>query len=306
MQLDGFLFFILMIAIGYLVVKCRLIDDAAADSLSSILLNVCFPAMVLKNFLNTDTESLLQSGSAAVIVSIICSVIPSILASVSLRKSENDRRVLFRYICGVGNTSFVCLPLFSLFLSSEQMLVVFIHGAVMDILIWAVHHQLFLGSSHGSVHQVLKKMYTSPCLIAVILGIVLCFAKIELPSFLMYTINATEAAVSPLALLFIGMLICRYGLFGWIRSKDAVIYSLLRVLIYPLIVFSVLYWILPLQTAVILSMLFGSPTPITAVLWCKEYGKSTKLVVNCLIPSTVLYFSVMGSVLLLLTSLNIL
>ncbi len=306
MQLDGFIFFILMIAIGFISVKIKLVSDSAADSLSSVLLNVCFPAMVLKNFLNTDADNLMQSGAAAVIVSLVCSALPFLLCLFLFRNASAERKTLFRYISGIGNTSFVCIPLFSLFLNSDQMLIVFVHGAVMDILIWAIHHQLFLGSNSVSWKLILKKMVTSPCLIAVVLGIVLCIADVELPSFLSYTIDAIEATVSPLALLFIGMLICRYGLLDWISCKDAVIYSVLRVLVYPCIIISVLYWILPLQTALILSMLFGSPTPITAVLWCKEYGRDTKLVVNCLIPSTVLYFAVMGSALLILTQYGIL
>ncbi len=306
MQLDGFIFFILAIVIGYLAVKIKLVNDSAADSLSAILLNVCFPAMVLKNFLNTDTEHLMQTGLSTVIVSLVFSLLPFAISLLLFRKANPDRKTLFRYISGIGNTSFVCIPLLSLFLSSEQMLIVFVHGAVMDILIWAVHHQLFLGSNSTSWKQIFRKMLTSPCLIAVVLGIVLCIANVKLPSFLQYTINALEATVSPLALLFIGMLICRYGLFGWIKCKDAIIYSLWRVLLYPCIAFAILYWIIPLQSAIILSMLCGSPAPITAVLWCKEYGRDSRLVVNCLIPSTVLYFLVMGSALLALTHYGIL
>ncbi len=305
-MLDGFIFFILMIAIGYFVVRIKLISESAADSLSSVLLNVCFPAMVLKNFLATDTEHLLQSGIASLIVSLICATIPSVIVFFLLKKSDLERRTLFRYISGIGNTSFVCIPLFSLFLNADQMLIVIVHGAVMDILIWGIHHQLFLGSGATSAKQIIKKMIASPCLIAVILGIALCLTGTKLPSFLTYSIDALEAAVSPLALLFIGMLICRYGLLNWVKCKDAIIYTALRVLVYPCLIFSVLYWILPLQTALILSMLFGSPTPITAVLWCKEYGKGTQLVVNCLIPSTVTYFTVMGGLLLVLTKLGIL
>ncbi len=306
MQLDGFFFFIIVIAIGYFAVRVKLVNDRAADSLSAILLNVCFPAMVLKNFLNTDTEQLLQTGLSTVIASLVFSLLPFAVSLILFRNSQSERKTLFRYISGVGNTSFVCIPLMSLFLGPGQMLIVFVHGAVMDILIWTVHHQLFLGSSSDSWKQIFKKMFTSPCLIALLLGIILCIFKVRLPSALQYTIDALEATVSPLALLFIGMLICRYGLLGWVKCRDAIVYSLWRVLLYPCIVFAVLYWILPLQAALILAMLFGSPTPITAVLWCKEYKQDSKLVVNCLIPSTVLYFLVMGSLLLVLTHLQIL
>ena len=306
MQLDGFFFFIIVICIGFFAVKLKLLSDSACDSLSSVLLNICFPAMILKNFLSTDTNQLLQTGLSTVIASLIFSLIPCAVSMLLFRNAQSDRKALFRYISGIGNTSFVCIPLFSLFLSADQMLIVFVHGAVMDILIWAVHHQLFLGTGSTSAGQLFKKMFTSPCLLAVLLGIALCIARVELPSVAMYTINALDAAVSPLALLFIGMLICRYGPLGWLKCRDAVIYSVCRVIIYPCIVFGILYWILPLQNALILGLLFGSPTPITAVLWCKEYKRDTKLVVNCLIPSTVLYLLAIGSLLLVLTNFQIL
>ena len=301
MQIDGFLFFIIVIAFGYLAVKMKLVADSAADHLSGILLNLCFPAMLLKNFINTDTEQLLHSGLTAAIVSLVFSLLPFFVCLFVFRRAESEKKLLFRYILSVGNTSFVCIPLMSLFLNSEQMMIVIVHGAVMDILIWGVHHQLFLGSNSSNWKEIMKKIFSSPCLLAVLLGVILCIANVKLPSFLSYTIDALAATVSPLALLFIGMLICRYGLFGWIKCRDAIFNSLWRVIVYPCLVFAILYWFLPLQSALILAIVFGSPAPISAVLWCKEYGRDTRLVVNCLIPSTILYFLVMGTLLLILT-----
>lgn len=306
MRIDGFLFFPIIIAVGYFAVRLRLLPDSAADALSSILLKLCLPAMLLNSFLRTDPQELLQTAPATVIVSLVFSLLPFAVSHLLLRSRPRDERALFRYILSIGNTSFVCIPLLSLFLNDGQMLIVVVHGAVMDLLIWGVQHPLFLGSGVGERRERLAKILTSPCLIAVVLGIVLCICGAELPSFLSYPLDALEATVSPLSLLFIGMLICRCGLLGWRRSKKAIAYSLWRVLIYPCIVFALIVWFLPLQTAILLAVLFGSPTPISAVLWCREYGRDTRTVVDCLIPSTVLYFVVFGAVLMCLTTLGIL
>ncbi len=305
MRIDGFLFFLIVIAVGYFAVKLRLVPDSAADALSSILLNLCLPAMLLNSFLRIDPRELLQAGSATVIVSLIFSLLPFAASHLLLRGRPGDERALFRYILSVGNTSFVCIPLLSLFLNDEQMLIVIVHGAVMDLLIWGVHHPLFLGSGVGDRRKRFLKILTSPCLIAVVLGIVLCVCGAELPSFLSYPLDALEATVSPLSLLFIGMLICRYGLLRR-PSEKAIAYSLWRVLVYPCVVFASIVWFVPLQTAILLAVLFGSPTPISAVLWCKEYGRDTRAVVDCLIPSTILYFLVFGTLLMCLTSFGIL
>lgn len=306
MQLDGFVFFLLAIAVGYLFTRLKLIPQSAADVLPSVLLNVFFPAMLLNTFANADVQELLSAGLPTVICTLVFSLLPFFASFFLLRKTEPEKRALLRYISGIGNTSFVCIPLMSLFLSDSQMLIVFVHGAVMDFLIWGVHHQIFVGSGSKNLRQILKKIFASPCLIAVLLGILLSAFKISLPSFLQYTLDALDAAVSPLALVFIGVLIARYGIFSWRKSRTAILYSLWKVLLLPCIVFACLYFILPLKTVLILAILFGSPAPISAVLWCKEYGRDARLAVNCLIPSTLLYFLVMGSALAALNYFGVL
>ena len=306
MQFNGFLFFVIVICVGYLAVKSRLVPESATDVLPALLLNVCFPAMLFTNFAETNIQELIGVGIPTVIVTLVFSLLPFFVSIPLFRRIDAERRPILRYISGIGNTSFVCIPLMSLFLTRSEMSIVFIHGAVMDFLIWGVHHQVFLGTTEGSRRQIVKKVLLTPNLIAVVAGVLCSVCTVKLPEFLTYTLDGIAASVSPIALLFIGMLICRYGLFGWIKSKAAILYSLWKVLALPCIVFAVLYFILPFKTACILAILLGSPAPVTAVLWAKQYGKDTKLAVDCLIPSTILYFAVMGTILVLLLKYGIL
>lgn len=300
MQFNGFLFFVIVICIGYLSVKSKLVPESATDVLPSLLLNVCFPAMLFSNFAATDIHELLDVGIPTVIATLVFSLTPFFISIPLFRNADASRRPILRYLSGVGNTSFVCIPLLSLFLTKSEMSIVFIHGAVMDFLIWGVHHQVFLGASSGSRRVIVKKVLLTPNLIAVVLGMLCSVFAVRLPNFLTYMLDGIAASVSPIALLFIGMLICRYGLLGWVKSKTAILYSVWKVLVLPCIVFAALYFILPFNTACILAILLGSPAPVTAVLWAKQYGKDTELAVDCLIPSTILYFAVMGTALALL------
>ncbi len=300
MQFNGILFFVIVIIIGYLSVKSRLVPESATDVLPPLLLNVCFPAMLFLNFAKTDVDELIGVGVPTVIATLVFCLLPFFVSIPLFRKTNPDARPILRYLSGIGNNSFVCIPLLSLFLTESEMTVVFIHGAVVDFLIWGVHHQIFLGSSGGARREIVRKVLLTPNLIAVTAGILCSVFAVRLPEFLTYTLDGLAAAVSPIALLFIGMLICRYGLFGWVKSKTAILYSLWKVLVLPCIVFGVLYFLLPFKTACILAIVLGSPAPITAVLWAKQYGKDTKLAVDCLIPSTLLYFAVMGTILTIL------
>lgn len=306
MQLDGFLFFLLVIALGYFAARFGLVKEEAVEVLPSLLLNLCFPALLLTTFASVDRHTLLTAGLPALIVTPLFALLPFFASLLLFRKDEPERRALLRYITGIGNTSFVCIPLLRLFLSDAQMLIVFVHGAVMDLLIWGLHHPLFVGSGLRKNRQPLYKLLLSPCLLAVVAGTILALTGAPLPSFLQFTADALAAVVSPLSLLLIGMLIRQYGLLGWRKNRTAIFYSLWKVLVYPCLVFAALYFFLPLQSALILAILFGSPAPVTAVVWCKEYRRDTKLAVDCLIPSTILYFLVMGGALTALTHFGIL
>lgn len=304
--MDGFLFFSLVIALGYLTVRLKLVPEEAVDVLPSVLLNVCFPAMVLTTFAETDASQLFSTALSTVLVSLVFSLVPFFLGFVLFRKMKADIAMQLRYLVGIGNTSFVCIPLLSQFLSDELMIIVFVHGAVLDFLIWGVHHQIFLGSGERNPKLLLKKVVCTPSLICLAVGIILSAFRLSLPSFLQYTADALSAAVSPVALLFIGMLMCRYGLFSWRKDRPAIFYSIWKVLLYPIVVFAVVQCFLPLPQAIVLAILFGSPAPVTLVVWCKQYGRDPRFSVDCLIPSTVLYLFVMGVVLLLLTHFGVL
>lgn len=306
MQFDGLVFFLLSICIGYFFARWKLIPASAANALPPILLNIFFPAMLITSFSDTDAQSLLSVGLPTVICTLIFSILSSGLILLPLRKAGLQKRRLLRFISGVGNTSFICIPLMQFFLSDSQMIIVFIHGAVCDFLIWGIHHQLFRQDGKHSLGQALKKLLTSPCLIAVVVGILCCLLQVRIPSFLRYTLDALATACSPLSLIFIGILIQSYGLFSWRKEPIAIFFSLWRVILLPCFVFLSLYWILPLDTVLILTLLFGSPAPISAVLWCKQYGGDTELAVNCLIPSTLLYLLLAGSSLFLLSHLGLL
>ncbi len=306
MQLDGFLFFLLVICLGYFAARLHLVKESAAEVLPSLLLNVCFPALLLTTFASVDRQTLLAAGLPALIATPVFALLPFLVSLFLFRRDEPERRALLRYISGIGNTSFVCIPLLRLFLPDEQMLIVFVHGAVMDLLIWGLHHPLFLGSGLRKNRQPLHKLLLSPCLLAVVVGTILSVTGMPLPSFLQFTADALATVVSPLSLLLIGILIQQYGLLAWRKDRTAILYSLWKVIVYPCLVFAALYFFLPLQSALILAILFGSPAPVTAVVWCKEYRRDTKLAVDCLIPSTILYFLVMGGALTVLTHLGIL
>ncbi|MBR4308841.1 MAG: AEC family transporter [Oscillospiraceae bacterium] len=293
---DGILYFLIFLSMGYVLIRSRALPEGTAPILSSLLMTVCFPAMILKSFLTVDVDSLLHTGLPTVLVTLIFSLLPA--GILLLRRKPMAHGQLYPFICGIGNVSFVCIPLMNLFLTPEQMFPVYLHVAVQDLLIWAVFHPAFAGKT-GKLKW--RKLLTEPCLLAVFVGLILGLSGLKLPSFLQGPIDALDACVSPLALVFLGMTIGQYGLCSWWGKKEALGYTLYKVIFYPAVVFLCLIPFFTRWDTTLLALLFASPAPVAGVIWMQRYTEDPAPAIHCLIPSTLLYFALYGPILLLLT-----
>lgn len=297
--MDNLIFFFLMIAIGYGAAKSGLVSDQAADTLPGILLNICYPGMVIHTFTATDLESLLHTGLPTALATLCVTFTLFLLGLAVFRRAPGEHRAYWRFVMAIGNVAYAALPLLGVFISGEAMLLCVIHGAVQDFLIWTLYHPLFLGSTAGSRREVLRKTVTSPSLIGALVGLFLAVCRISLPSFLQYTVDTLYAMTSPLALLLLGILIHRYGALSWRQDRLAMTYACLKVLVLPFLLFWILRCAMDGQMALLLAILFGSPAPLMGVIWSKEYGGDPELAVHCTISSTLLFLASMSVALVL-------
>lgn len=288
-------YILLLIAGGYGAVRGKLLPKESSGVLSSLLMTLCFPAMILKCFLALEPKELVSTGLTTAVITVVFSLLPALV--LLLKKEKGRLHSLYSFICGIGNVSFVCIPLLRLFLPEEAMLTVYLHVSVQDLLIWGLFHPAFAG---GQSTRQWKKVLTEPCMLAVLLGLILCPFGIQLPSFLTMPLDALDACVSPMALIFLGMTLAQYGGNArWLR-KPPLLYTLYKVVAYPLAIFGLLRLFLPVEDALLMAFLFGSPAPIASVIWMQRYTEDPTPAIACVIPSTVLYFLLYTPILLLL------
>lgn len=304
-DLSGLFYLILMIAIGYGASAVKLLPEKAADVLPQVLFNICYPAMILDTFLTVDTSVVLGTGLPVVVATVIATLILLLAGLLLFRKSPEGKRELYIFLMGVGNVTYVAIPLFSVFLPAEAVLVAILHSTAQDPLIWGIYHPFLLERGQSKAHPI-KHMLTSPCLIATATGAVLCFAGLSLPAFIADTAARISAATSPLALLLIGMLVRQYGLLSWVRDRRAMVYSLLKVLVLPCCLFAAFRLFLNSTDAILLSILFGSPAPLLSIVWAKQKGQDAPFTVHCFQISTLLYLIAASGLLILLTKFRIL
>ena len=298
-QLDGLIFLALAVCIGYAASAWKLVGPAAADILPQLLFNICYPAMILETFSSIDLATLLGSGLPVAVATVVITLILLFGSMVVFRKFPREQRALYIFLAGIGNVTYVAIPLFQVFLSPAAVLVAILHGASQDPLVWSVYNPLLVSSQSRS-KNLLKEILTTPCLIATFIGLILVFTGISLPPALLSTASRISSATSPIALLLTGMLIHHYGLFSWVRDKKALFYSVIRVLIFPLATFALMAPFMDPVTAVLLALLFGTPGPLMAVAWATQAKSQVEFTIHCFLASTLLYLIVVSPLLMFL------
>lgn len=298
MNVDALIYLVIMILIGYIGVRTKLLPGTAIDALPPLLTNLCYPAMIIMTFTTLDTNVILSSGLAIALYTFVVTLLLYLIARIIFRQMDHSKRVLFQFILGIGNVTYVGIPIISIFFGSEGVTYALIHGVVQDVLIWILYYPTFLGKEKGSK----RSLWKNPCMIAMAIALLLSAFPYELPSFINYSLEKLSSLSSPIALLFLGGLLSKYGGLGWRKNASAITVSISKILIIPIILFILLTLCTSRYNALLLSVLFGCPAPIMSIIWCKQYEGDVKLSIDCCICSTLFYLIFSSSALWIIST----
>ena len=133
---------------------------------------------------------------------------------------------------------------------------------------WSVGILVFL---KGKRENILKKVLTHPCIIAVYVGAILMGTGVVLPEFLMKTISGLSGCNTPLSMMLVGMMLAEMDPRG-IIDRTMLFYTGVRLIVIPGVVFLLTMFldIDPLLRGIAV-IIAGMPAPITTALLSAKY-----------------------------------
>ena len=152
------------------------------------------------------------------------------------------------------------------------------------VVVWTVGVSVFL---KGHKENVIKKVLTHPCMIAMYVGAFFMFTGIHLPQFLTNTISGISNSNTPLSMMLVGMMLAEIEPKGLI-NKTMVFYTVVRLVGIPAIIFAVTAF-LPIDPMLrgITIIMAGMPTPITTALLASKYGGDETCATGMIFLSTI-------------------
>lgn len=301
-SIESVISIILMIALGYILKSLGWFDESFGKSISSLITKVALPASIFVSVLRNLTKDSLLELSGSLIYPVGGVVLSYIIAFllVKLLKIRPGRRGIFMNAVVNANTIFIGLPLNVALFGDKALPYFLVYYVTNTVSTWAFG--VFLISNDdptkvkgGPKAKLNWKKLLPPPLLGFIVALIFLFVEIPVPSFINSTLTYVGNIVTPLSLMYIGIVLFDAGLKSIHFDRDTIVALIGRFILSPAILIGLIALgsnlgadLNPLlqQTLVV-----QSATPMLAVLpiLAAEAHGDVKYATNLVTTSTLLF-----------------
>ena len=292
---------IAIIILGYILQVKGWFGDAFGPNLSRLIMNVALPASIfvsVMKYLTLDKLISLSGGLLYTFVAFILGYIVAYIAVVVFKVRPGRRGTMINTFVN-ANTIFIGLPL-NVALFGDQALPYFlIYYITNTISTWTLGVYLMTSDSKSGQSKETskfdwKKLLPAP-LVGFLVALLFLILRISIPDFATNTLTYVGNIVTPLSLIYIGIVLAKAGLNTITFDKDTIVTLVGRFILAPLIMLLVLKFFAPnMETVEFKTFMIQSATPALAVLpILANQGKGdVEFSTNVVTLSTVLFIVV--------------
>lgn len=266
----------LVMIVGYIANKVKILDKELNQKLSSLVLNITSPALILYSVsepVEGDLNTVLQIFLLSVAVYVVLPFIGIFFGRI-LRVAKEDRN-LYQFMTIFSNIGFMGYPVIQAIFGKEALFFASICNLVFNILCYS--YGVFLISGAGKVSFDYKKLI-NPGIIFSIIAVVIYLTKWQMPVIIGETSDLVGSITTPLAMMIIGSSLAEIPIKEVISDIRIYIYTIIKQIIMPILFWWVLKFIV--HDAVILGVLvvlIAMPVGTIAIMFCNQFGGNTSL-----------------------------
>lgn len=220
----------LMAAVGYVIVKCKLLHADDSKVLSILCVYVFSPCVIVNSFQMEYSRSKMAGLVLCFLVALVIQILFMIFTKI-FGKIWNFSKVESLSLI-YTNVGYLTIPLVLGVMGEEWTFYVAAYLIVFNVLIWSHGIILLDGVENISV----KKVLFNPNVIACAVGLILFVLNIKLPYILGSSVSGLAKVVGPASMVITGMLLAKLDLKEMFRQKRVYLICFLRLIVLPLIV----------------------------------------------------------------------
>ncbi len=296
---------VLIMALGYILRRNNWFADSffGGGNIASLITKIALPASIFMSVMKYLTKDKLLGLGIGIIFPALAVIVSYLVAfaAVKLFKIRPGRRGIFINAVANANTIFIGMPLNTALFGNKAMSYFLIYYIVNTVSTWAFGVYLIQnddptadGQKKQRDHINWSKLLPMP-LVGFIFSIIWLLIGIPVPNFIGQTLSYVGSLVTPLSLIYIGIVLYDAGLNNFRFERDSVLALIGRFIISPLALIILIKLGMGmgvhLPSLMRQTLVVQSATPMLAVLpiLAKEAHGDVKYATDVVVMSTVLF-----------------
>lgn len=260
---------LLLIAVGIIAYKAKLITEDGKKQMSNLLLYIVIPAVILNSYRSKFDPALVKGLLWSFLLALLGHGIAIAVAYLFYHGKNERQSALTRFCCIYSNCAFMAIPLVQSLLGDTGVFYASAYITVFNLLSWTQGVIMLTGKT---TKKETGKALLTPTIISIAIGLIVFFFQIPIPDIIGKPIEYLAALNTPLAMIITGVSIAQANISSCFTDRRLYGVTLVRNLLIPGIVLIVLRF-LPLDETVLLCTLIeiACPTATISVMFATKH-----------------------------------
>ncbi len=277
-----------MMLLGFAAYRGHLLDEKSTKAVTDLVVDITLPCMILASL------AAAEASRKDVILMIVCGTALYgffiLLAELLPRflPVKDEDMTCFKYYMAFTNNAFMGFPVIKALWGSRALVYASLMNISINVLIYSYGIGLFAKAAGGQNRLKPRDLLNIPIASSVV-TMILALIPFHFSGAAQFTLETIGDATVPLSMIVVGATLASRPLSGLFERIDLYIFALFRMLILPLIVFALL-WFLPISPMIkgVMVVISAMPGSANGVLFAHQYRTNRTLSSRYVFISTVL------------------
>ena len=283
--------FFLLVVIGAVAVRCRVIRKEAMSSISGFLLKIVLPALTISLIWENKTTFVTMAQYGRIVCAQILMYFLMAGAGIAGSKICRLKGVtgnVYRGCSVGGNYGFLVIPLImTLFAEQGGAAYIPICSVVDTTLVWTLGFSLFTGGIEKKENP-WKKILLNPIFLSILIGLCLTSFAVPMPDAVMDIVDSVGSTSYSWGLIYLG---CSLGFMDFrnlLKYKSILMLAAVKLLCLPLVAYGIAMQFLPQTESMILMLICAAPSMTTSSMIAGQYHLDEEYASAAVVTTTLL------------------
>lgn len=276
----------ILIAVGYLCGKTKMLNDKSAKSITDIVLYIVCPCVIVENFIREFDHHMLKNLLITCAVAFCIHAVSIAVAMLIFHNKTPQRNRVYRFALIFSNCGYMSLPMQKAILGSDGVFFGAVYIVVFNVVMWTFGVWLSGGGKHSLSA---KKVLLNPCIIGMAIGLVIFLCSIPVPEIINKPVSFLASLNTPLPMMIVGYYLSQTKILDAFKDVKGFICVLFRLIAIPLLAFGGMM-LCGIRGTVLITCVIAASAPVAAAttMFAAKFDNDAKLSVNLVTLSTLL------------------